>query len=223
MIYMRYLLIMLGLLSIETSAQQLIEFKPPVGYTKVLEAKGDLDKDGIDEMVFAYNTDRQDNDLGAYRILYICKLESGKLKLWKKNTSVLRSSKQCGFCVDEGIDLSLVIKNNTLAVSQTFNYNSRHYGTNKNIFRFQNGDWYLIGSTFSDYDTCAFDYKYDVNFSTKQVSVAYTYGDCDEGKEIQKDWFSKFKYPFASIPKMDGFKPGKAEHKIPNSKAFFYY
>jgi len=220
---MKYLLILIGLLSLQTSAQQLTDFKVPTGYTKVIEAKGDLDKDGIEEVVLAYNTNKPDGILGFFRVLYICKLEGGKLKLWKKNNSILRSSKQCGFCVDEGINLSLVIKNNTLTVSQTFNYNTRHYGTNKNVFRFQNEDWYLIGSTFNDYDTCAFDFKYDINFSTKQVSVAYTFGDCDEGKEIPEDKIYNFKYPFTSIPKMDGFNPGKAEHKIPNSKSFFYY
>ncbi len=220
---MRYLLILLSSISFKSSVQQLPDFIAPINYSKVMEAKGDLDKDGTNEIIYVYNTDQLDGDVGFFRVLYICKLQGGKVKLWKKNTSVLRSSKDCGFCVDAGIDLSVAIKNNTLMISQTFNHNTRHFSTVKNIFRYQNGDWFLIGSTYNDYDTCDYDYKYDVNFSTKQVRITYAYGDCDEGKKIPKDEFYSFKHPFKSIPIMDGFKPGNVELKVPNTKHFFYY
>jgi len=208
-----------------SSAQQLSNFVAPRGYSKVLEAEGDLDKDGMPEVVYVYNTNKKDGQIGYFRVLYICKLVGGKPKLWKENRTVLRSSSDCGFCVDEGIDLGLDVKNNTIVIEQTFNHNSRHYSTHKDIFRYQNGDWFLIGATFKEYDTCEFDYTYDINFSTKKVDVALTYGVCDgdEDKKMPEDQYFKFKYPFKNLQKMDDFKPGKVELKIPNSKLFFYY
>ncbi|MCD0490609.1 hypothetical protein LPB86_20395 [Pedobacter sp. MC2016-14] len=220
---MRLLLISLFFLTTTATAQELPDFKVPANYSKIWEVKGDLDKDGIAEVVYAYNTNKPDGASGFFRILYICKLFNGKAKLWKQNSSVLRSSKDCGFCLNKGIDLSINIKNNTLIIQQNFQHNARHYSSNKNIFRYQNGDWFLIGSTYNVYDTCEFDDTYDINFSTKQVSVACTYGDCDEGKTAASDEFFDFKYPFKAIPKMDGFKPGKVELRIPKSRRFFYY
>jgi hypothetical protein len=220
---MKYSLLFLFFIQLTSSAQQPNDFQAPLNYVQVLAVEGDLDKDGKNEIVYVYDTNTRNKNLGFFRVLYICKIKDGKIKLWKKNTSVLRSSKECGFCLDKEVDLNVEIKNNTLIIKQTFNHNSRHYSTNKNIFRFQNGDWYLIGSTFSDYDTCAHDFQYDVNFSTKRVSVSETYGDCDEDKKIPEDQFYDFRYPFTKIPKMDGFKPGEVALKVPNSNKYFFY
>lgn len=220
-----FLLVTLAFLSISfiCSAQQVMNFVAPAGYKKVMETRGDLDKNGTAEVVYVYNTDKANGENGFFRVLYICKVVDGKETLWKENRSVLRSSRECGFCVDEGIDLGVEIKNNTLIISQTFNHNTRHYSTNKDIFRYQNMGWFLIGSTFREFDTCEYDYTYDINFSTKQVSAAFTYGDCDEGKEIPKNRLYDFKYPFKGLVRMDSFKPGQVELKIPNSKSYFYY
>jgi len=216
-------LILLSFFSLRSSAKQLMELKIPASYHQVMEVEGDLDKDGQKEVVFVYDTGKKDGDLGFFRVLYICKIVNGKTKVWKRNTSVLRSSKDCGFCVDNGIDLNVEIKNNALIIEQTFNHNSRHYSKVRNVFRYQNANWFLIGSTYNDYDTCDFDFKYDINFSTKHVVVAETYGTCDEEKEMPEDRFYKFKFPFKSIPTMDGFKPGKVALAIPNSKRHFFY
>ncbi|MFD2285055.1 hypothetical protein GJU39_09900 [Pedobacter petrophilus] len=220
---MKLLLTFLILFSFKLSAQKLISFIPPSGYTKVLETNGDLDKDGINEVVLVYNTNRKTDRTGFTREMYICKLINGSLKLWKKNASVLWNSDDCGFCLDSGINLSVKIKGNTLIIEQTFQHNSRHFSTYRNIFRHQNGDWFLIGSKYNDYDTCHFDFQYDINFSTNQVAIDYTFGDCDDGVPVPKDSELRFKYPFKSIPKMDGFTAGKHEIKIPNAKQYFYY
>jgi hypothetical protein len=211
------------IISFPITAQTMPDFAPTKNYKIITETKGDLDKDGIDEIVYVFDTDKPDGKNGLKRILYICKQLDGKIKVWKSNGSILRSNKDCGFCIDAGVNLSIKIKNNTLITEQSFNHNSRHFSTWKNIYRYQNADWFLIGSTYDDYDTCDFDYKYDINFSTKQVSVAYTYGDCDDGKKIPKDSFYNFKYPFKTVPKMDGFTPGRAELKIPANGKYFYY
>ncbi|WP_293313714.1 hypothetical protein [Pedobacter sp. UBA5917] len=211
------------LFALQSIGQTMPDFIPPKNYKPVLETRGDLDKDGIEEVVYAFDTDKPDGKDGLKRILYICKQVDGKVKLWKSNNTILRSNKDCGFCVDAGVNLSIKIKNSTLVTEQTFNHNSRHFSTWKNIYRYQNNDWFVIGSTMNDYDTCDFNYQYDINFSTRQVNVSYTYGDCDEGKKIPKDSYYSFKYPFKTIHKMDGFAPGRYELKIPKSDRYFYY
>ncbi|TDO22951.1 hypothetical protein [Pedobacter duraquae] len=220
---MKLFLILFILFPLQMPVRQLPDLFVPKGYTQVLETEGDLDKDGIKEHIYVFDTDKTDGELGFFRVLYICKSIGGKIKLWKKNTSVLRSSKNCGFCLDDGIDLSVTIKNNTLIIAQTFNHNSRHYSTVNSIFRYQHADWFLIGSTYNLYDTCEFDFTYDINFSTKKVEISENYGDCDENKKIPEDKSYSFNYPFKGIPRMDGFKPGDNAIKVPNSKKYFLY
>ena len=220
---MNLLLTLIILFTLQIPLNQLPDFTVPKGYTQVLKTEGDLDKDGIKENVYVFNTDKKDGELGFFRVLYICKNIEGKMKVWKKNTSVLRSSKNCGFCSDDEIDLSVTIKNNTLIIAQTFNHNSRHSSTVNSIYRYQNADWFLIGSTYNLYDTCEFDFTYDINFSTKKVEISENYGACDENTKIPEDKFYSFKYPFKGIPRMDGFKPGDNSGHVPNSKKYFLY
>lgn len=207
---------------LEAKAQNLKNFVVPKGYQKVLEARGDLDRDGIEETVFAYNTIKNDS-VGLTRELYICKNVNGVLKLWKQNTSILWDSQDCGFCTDNGVNLTLKIKNFTLVVEQTFWHSTRHTSIFKNVFRYQNNDWYLIGSTYNDTYNCGYDHTYDINFSTKQVQVTYGGEECDDDQPAYKKSQIKFNYPFKTIPKMDGFVAGKVELSIPNSKKYFYY
>ena len=220
---MRLFYAILLLISINATAQNLINFVPPSGYTKVLETTGDLDKDGIAETILVFNTHKKAERTGFLRELFICKKVNGVLKLWNKNSSVLWNSEDCGYCTDNGIDLSVVIKNNTIITQQTFWHNTRHTSKHRNIFRYQNNNWFLIGSTYNDRYNCGYDYTYDINFSTKQVNIKYDNEYCDDGTPEYPTTTKNFKYPFKSIPKMNGFTPGKMEVKIPNYDRYFYY
>ncbi|SHG38519.1 hypothetical protein [Pedobacter caeni] len=221
---MKYLFICLLFFCVKGHAQELKDFHPPAGFKEVLKTEGDLDKDGINEIVYIYNTTRKSGEDGFYRVLYICKRENGKIRLWKENHSVVWEYERYGRIFEEIPDLNMNIKNNTLIIEQVFNSNSRHSHKYKSILRYQKGDWYLIGSTYNDYDTCAFDFEYDINFSTSKVSVAYTYGDCDDGSPAPpKDEYLSFSYPFKKLLKMDEYNPGRNEHKIPGKTRSFYY
>ena len=202
----------------------MLSFSRPAGFKQYMEVKGDLDNDSIDEIVYVFDTNKKDPKTGYSRILYICKVVSGKIKIWKTNATVLKNSKECGFCIDAGQGPDVEIRNNALIITQTFNANNRNTSSTKNVFRFQNGGWFLIGTTVHDYDTCAFDFKYDINFSTKQVDIAETYGNCyDEDNKLQEDQFYHFKYPVTTLISIDGFKTGKRQMRIPNTKKTFYY
>jgi len=213
----------LTLPGIRCYAQGLPDFHPGKGYTQVAETHGDLDKDGTEEVAYAYNTTHRAKDSGYKRVLYICKNIQGKLKLWKVNSSVLWNSEDCGFFANEGVPLEMEIKNNTLRIKQTFNHNAKHFSIWNNIFRYQNGDWFLIGSTYNDSMNCGPDHQCDINFSTKTVEVSTTYDRCDDDEKPDPEPSSaNFTYPFKEIPRMDGFTPGRKEIKVTGTRYIYY-
>jgi len=220
---MRYLFLLLLFIPFRIIAQTFPAFVAPAGSTKVFETRGDLDKDGIDEVVMAFNTNKKTDRTGYARELYICKVVNGSLKLWQKNSTVLWKSEDCGFCTDAGIDLSIAVKNSTIIIKQTFWHSTRHTSKYSNIYRYQNNDWFVIGSTYKDSYNCGYQHTYDINFSTKQVNVNFDNEDCEEDAPEYTPSIRVFKYPFKSVPKMTGFIPGKTEVRIPGSKQFFYY
>lgn len=206
-----------------SQAQELKNFIIPKGYTKIVETKGDLDKDGKDEIVMVFTTNKKitsDFQNGFKREFFILKNSNGKLKIWHKNTSVLLAN-ETGFYPEYNPKPEFIIKNGTLRIIQNFNTNSRHTQTYENIFRFQNNDFYLIGSKNEFNDTCEFNTSDEINFSTKKVIVSreYLYDCFEENPEKQNEYLNKeFTFPFKSIPKMNTFTPGEKSYKIPNFK-----
>ncbi|WP_333851479.1 hypothetical protein [Epilithonimonas sp.] len=199
------------------------DFVIPKGYEKIIEVKGDLDKDGKDETVIVFNTNKKitsDFQNGFKREFFILKSINGKLKIWHKNTSVLLAS-ETGFYPEYNSNPEFIIKNGTLKIIQSFNTNSRHTQIYENIFRFQNNDFYLIGSKNEFNDTCEFNTSDDINFSTKKVIVTreYLYDCFEENPKKQNEYFDKeFIFPFKSIPKMNTFTPGEKSYKITDFK-----
>lgn len=204
-------------------SQELKDFSVPKGYEKVLEVKGDLDKDGKEETVIVYNTPEKIENQGNTRKFYILKSIQGNLKISKENTTILNSS-GAGFYPEDN-KLEIQIKNNCLVISQSFYSNSRHTDTSKYTFRFQNGDFYLIGAFKTFEDTCEFSFTHDVNFSTGKTIVDETYSECDENenRKIPKDDHKEFIHKFDTLIKMNDFRIGENKFKIPNSKKYFTY
>lgn len=206
-------------------SQQLKDFTIPKGYEKILETKGDLDKDGKDETVIVFNTDKTPDleSPGLVRKFYILKNVNGKLKIWKENSNLIFDSKE-GF-YPESNELELNIKNNCLIINQMYFTNSRHTDTSKHTFRFQNGDFYLIGVSINYDDACEYNFKNEVNFSTGKVIVSEEYSDCDDGsnRKIPENYHKEFTYKLPKLIKMNEYKMGKNEIKIPNSKKSFNF
>ena len=206
-------------------SQELKDFAIPKGYEKILETKGDLDKDGKDETVIVFNTDKtpDSESPGLVRKFYILKNINGKLKIWKENSNLIFDSKE-GF-YPESNALELTIKNNCLVIFQSYFSNSRHTVTSKNTYRFQNGDFYLIGALVQFDDTCEFNFTDEINFSTGKVIVSEEYSDCDDGsnRKIPENYHKEFTYKLPKLIKMNEYKMGKNEIKIPNSKKSFNF
>lgn len=202
-------------------SQELKNFVIPKDYEKILEVKGDLDKDGKDETVIVFNTNMKKNSEGFERKFYILKNINGNLKFWKENSSVIIDSKYGFYPIDNKLDLK--IKNNCLIISQLFFTNSRHSDTSKYTFRFQNGDFYLIGAVHQLDDTCDYNFTNEVNFSTGKAIVDEQYSSCDDDKDLSKDYHKEFIHKFTTLTKMSGFRIGKNKFKIPHSNKYFYY
>ncbi|KFF25034.1 hypothetical protein [Chryseobacterium vrystaatense] len=215
-----------SLLLVVLHAQSLKDFKVPKGYQKISQAKGDLDKDGKDETVIIFNTDKmvKKNDREDFpRTLYILKTIDGTLKIWKENNTLLFSSGM-GFYPEDNAPPEISIKNNSLSITQIFNTNSRHTQTYKHTFRFQNGDFYLIGSYDRFEDTCDFDYLNEINFSTGKVIVDEEHASCDEDERvIPEDIHKEFTHPFKALIKMNNFRIGENKFKIPGLKKDIFY
>ncbi|PQA90331.1 hypothetical protein B0A69_20560 [Chryseobacterium shigense] len=207
-------------------AQNLKDFSVPKGYQKIAEAKGDLDKDGKDETILIFNTDKKTNldDRDDFlRSFFILKNRDGKLKIWKENNTVLFSSGM-GFYSEDNAPPEISVKNNSLSITQIFNTNSRHTQTYKHTFRFQNGDFYLIGSHDRFEDTCDFNILNEINFSTGKVIVDEEYSSCDEEeKVIPEDIHKELLHPFKTLIKMNNFRIGENKFKIPGLKKDIYY
>jgi hypothetical protein len=204
-------------------SQGLKDFVIPKGYEKVWEVKGDLDKDGKEETVIVYNTPEKIENQGFKRKFYLLKNIQGSLKVWKENSTILNSS-EAGFYPEDN-KLEIQIKNNCLVISQSFYSNSRHTDTTKYTFRFQNGNFYLIGAFNKFEDTCEFSFMNDVNFSTGKVIIDETYAECDgdENRKIPQDYHKEFIHKFDTLIKMNEFRVGENRFKIPNSKKYFTY
>ena len=206
-------------------SQELKDFTIPKGYEKILETKGDLDKDGKDETVIVFNTDKKSESeyAGLVRKFYILKKINGKLKIWKENSNLIFDSKE-GF-YPESNALELTIKNNCLVIFQSYFSNSRHTVTSKNTYRFQNGDFYLIGALVQFDDTCEFNFSDEINFSTGKVIVSEEYSDCDSGYErkVPENYYKELTNKLPKLIKMSDYKMGKNEIKIPNLKKSFKF
>lgn len=204
------------------SAQNLKSFSVPKGYTQIAEAKGDLDKDGKDEIILIFNTDIKasymQNPEGTsdyQRVFYILKKENSGLKVWKENSAILFSS-GFGFYPSDNT-LTINIKNNSLIIEQLFFTNSRHTQQYKHTFRFQNGDFYLIGLHDHFEDTCDFSFTNEINFSTGKVIVDREYSSCDDETKVPENLHKEFTHKFPLI-KMSDFFIGDHSFRLPGLK-----
>lgn len=210
------------------SAQNLKNFSVPKGYTQIAETKGDLDKDGKDETVLVFDTNIKasdnrnlENTIDYKRVFYILKNENGGLKIWKENSTFLFSNGTGFYPSDNTLEVS--IKNHSLHIGQTFFTNSRHTQKYKHTFRFQNGDFYLIGSHDHFEDTCDFSFTNEINFSTGKVIIDREYSSCDEDTKIPENLHKEFTHKLQNLIKMNDFKIGEHNFKIPGLKEDFVF
>lgn len=138
---------------------------------------GDLDKDGVSELAVAFNAHPTDvnADENVPRVLVIHKMIKGEWMPWKISRSALMGSQEGGMMGDpfEGIE----IKNGILIIYHFGGTSWKWSQTDK--YRFQDGDFYLIGYTNSYGKPCEYWETIDFNLSTGKLIYKKEYEKCD--------------------------------------------
>ena len=193
----------------------------PKGLRNFKEVKGDLDGDGNEDLLIAYETDKQ-TDFGKERQIHIFKKEDKKWKLQKKFTGPLLPSDHGGMMGDPFQDIK--IKKGVIIIEQSGG--SRDKWSYVHRFRKQNNSWLLIGATVDTFTPCEKSDKYDYNLNTGKVEVESSVMKCDEnGEEKGKPKTKKSSFTLKKKDVlMENFKAGENEVKIPSRKdaSFFY-
>ncbi len=157
------------------------EIPIPDNYSIVDTVTGDLDKDAIKELAVAYNTG--DEAEGVPRELIIYKLENQQWKEWKRSSQALYTSRDGGMMGDPFG--AIEIEKGILLISQNGGSSWKWGFTDK--YRFQSGDFYLIGYTSISGKPCEYWKEVDFNLSTGKMIVKKEYENCEsEDEDIYK-------------------------------------
>ncbi|MEC5144197.1 hypothetical protein [Chitinophaga sp. 212800010-3] len=198
-------------------------FKIPASYERVAEATGDLDRDGKEEKVFIYDTPAG-KDGHFTRIMYICKVAGADLTLWHKAILGNLADKQSLFTI---VVKDLNIARNCIVIKQEKFFGNRNTTYYTHLFRYQDNDWYLIGSQLTLSTNCYGNTVYEANFSTGDIIVSFIPdGGCDGepvNTQVPKKSSRKYNYKLPKLPLLDHFEFGEYELKIPGTKEVCYY
>jgi hypothetical protein len=153
----------------------------PENYSILDTVSGDLDKDGINELVVAYNTKKEnEEDIESIpRELIIYKNKNEQWTVWKKSEQALYGSKDGGMMGDPYGEME--IKNGTLLINQQGGSSWKWGHTDK--YRYQDGEFYLIGYTSSNGKICEYWTSVDFNLSTGEIIVEQEYEDCETDEQ----------------------------------------
>ncbi len=148
----------------------------PTDYTIVDSVSGDLDQDAVPELVVAFNKGPDNKIDGVPRQLVIYKLKNNKWTEWKTSDQALYGSLDGGMMGDPFG--SIEIKGGILHIVHTGGSSWKWSHTDK--YRFQNGEFYLIGYTEYGGKPCENWREVDFNLSTGKMIVKKEYEKCEE-------------------------------------------
>ncbi|GAB5551670.1 MAG: hypothetical protein Sapg2KO_12610 [Saprospiraceae bacterium] len=191
----------------------------PEGFTVLLEAEGDLDKDRQAEKVVIYDTPIE-TEMGTERAIHIFRKGPENWMLWHKTTGGILSSGHGGMFGDPLNDVRI---ERGCIVLEHFG-GSRQKWAYLHRYRFQNEDWELIGTTVGFGVPCESWETFDYNLSTGNLDYKLEQEKCgDEGgtsKVLKKESFTLTQ---DDLPSMDSMYPGNNGVEIPNTDLVFYY
>jgi len=191
----------------------------PSNFKKLGEAKGDLDKDGKEELAIVFDTGRP-TDMGTQRELCIYKIKDGEWRLWHKAIGIVLPSEHGGTKGDPF--QAIEIKRGSIVINHFGG--SRQVWAYNHIYRFQQNNWYLIGASISYFASCEYFQNFDYNLSTGKINIEITTEKCNEKDDLIS---SNIKKSSVSMKQkavlMDSFQPGLTKVNLPGIKREFYY
>lgn len=152
----------------------------PENYLIIDSVSGDLDKDGKNELVVVCDTKKkEDENESVPRELIIYKFNDGKLIPWRTSGQAIYGSRDGGMMGDPFGDIE--IRNGILLISQ--NGGSSWKWAHTDSYRYQNGEFYLIGYTSNYGKLCEYWTNVDFNLSTGKMIVRKEYEDCERSEQ----------------------------------------
>lgn len=157
------------------------EISIPDNYSIVESVIGDLNKDDIDELVVVYNIGTENDIEGVSRELIIYKAENEKWTVWKKSRQAILASNSGGVWGDPFEEIT--IRNGILHIT--------HYGGSRwrwgyiDKYRFQNGEFYLIGFASLYGAPCEYFETVDFNLATGKILVKKEFQACNSEEEFE--------------------------------------
>ncbi|MFN8276051.1 MAG: hypothetical protein U0T84_01085 [Chitinophagales bacterium] len=152
----------------------------PKGYTLIDSVSGDLDKDGLWEMVALYNT--RSDTFNIPRELIIYKPDTAGWKVWKRSNQVVMGSADGGTMGDAYN--SMEINEQFLLITQSGGSNWKWGEVDK--YKYIDSALYLVGYTATNGHPC--DYWMEVNFNllSGKLAVKKEFEDCEKDQAIYK-------------------------------------
>ena len=159
----------------------------PRGYSVIDSVLGDLDKDGVDELVIAYNTKSNEDEIreGVPRELIIYKKLNNKWTIWQKSMQALSGSSDGGPMGDPFGEIS--IENGILKIYHEGGGGWKWNHTDK--YRFNGNDFILIGYQSYSGALCEYWEGVDFNLVTGKINFTKEFERCKnegEGPEVYK-------------------------------------
>lgn len=183
-LFRRYVIILFFVLSIQGYSQSKFEYL----FNSIAETTfGDLDKDGIPELVVVVNTDKLDDKyIGVTRELHILKKINGVYQLWRKfDTALLPSNADC---FDRDPLKEVTVKNGVLVINH---WGGARWKWNRiERYRFQDNHFELIGYTLIEGYPVDYQMKVDYNLSTntihfsREISDNYVFHDEEKKRSM---------------------------------------
>lgn len=155
----------------------------PVNYVVIDSVQGDLNRDGINELVVAYDTkaSSEENSESVSRELIIYQKVNGSWITWKKSAKALLGSRDGGMMGDPFGAIEIV--NGILLVSQNGGSSWKWGHTDK--YRFQDETFYLIGYSSSFGKPCEYLTDVDFNLSTGKLIINKEFERCENDTEVK--------------------------------------
>jgi len=150
----------------------------PTNYTVIDTARGDLDKDGIAELVVAYNTRQKSEEPfeNIPRELVIYKIQGKSWVPWKRSQQALYGSNDGGMMGDPFGELK--IQQGILLISHYGGSSWKWNHTDK--YRFAHGSFSLIGYSAAYGKPCEYWTTVDFNLVTGKMIVKKEYEHCED-------------------------------------------
>lgn len=154
----------------------------PADYSLIDTASGDLDNDGVDELVVAYNTSSNADviDDGIPRELVVYKQKHAEWTVWQRSASALMGSRDGGMMGDPFGDLS--IEKGVLTVSHDGGSSWKWSHIDK--YRFNGKAFILIGYVSHYGKLCEYWEQVDFNLATGKLIYHKEFESCDSGVQV---------------------------------------